>query len=182
MKKGARRIGKGWKYRVTALAAVIFIVGSSLTTVYAAERRTLESTVEKKPRIMELERERKPELVKNMWKDMALAEEMKAVEMGSGETLSGAEAGENAEPELTEEEKKAEAEVDAYFDNAVFVGDSIMLGFRNYAMKRQDTFLSRPQFLAAGSFSVNNALWPVDDKSVHPVYRGSSIKYGNPSP
>ena len=56
MKKGARRIGKGWKYRVTALAAVIFIVGSSLTTVYAAERRTLESTVEKKPRIMELER------------------------------------------------------------------------------------------------------------------------------
>ena len=108
MKKGARRIGKGWKYRVTALAAVIFIVGSSLTTVYAAERRTLESTVEKKPRIMELERERKPELVKSMWKDMALAEEMKAVEMGSGETSSGAEAGENAEPELTEEEKKAE--------------------------------------------------------------------------
>lgn len=32
--------------------------------------------------------------------------------------------------------------------------------------------MSRPQFLAAGSFSVNNALWPVDDKSVHPVYRG----------
>ena len=89
---------------MTALAAVIFIVGSSLTTVYAAERRTLESTVEKKPRIMELERERKPELVKSMWKDMALAEEMKAVEMGSGETSSGAEAGENAEPELTEEE------------------------------------------------------------------------------
>ena len=172
MKKGARRIGKGWKYRVTALAAVIFIVGSSLTTVYAAERRTLESTVEKKPRIMELERERKPELVKSMWKDMALAEEMKAVEMGSGEMSAGAEAAENAEPELTQEEKKAEAEVDAYFDNAVFVGDSIMLGFRNYAMKRQDTFLSRPQFLAAGSFSVNNALWPVDDKSVHPVYRG----------
>lgn len=157
---------------MTALAAVIFIVGSSLTTVYAAERRTLESTVEKKPRIMELERERKPELVKSMWKDMALAEEMKAVEMGAGETYSGAEAGENAEPELTEEEKKAEAEVDAYFDNAVFVGDSIMLGFRNYAMKRQDTFPGRPQFLAAGSFSVNNALWPVDDKSVHPVYRG----------
>ena len=62
--------------------------------------------------------------------------------------------------------------MDAYFDNAVFVGDCIMLGCRNYALKRQDTFLSRPQFLAAGSFSVNNALWPVDDKSVHPVYRG----------
>lgn len=74
---------------MTALAAVIFIVGSSLTTVYAAERRTLESTVEKKPRIMELERERKPELVKSMWKDMALAEEMKAVEMGVRRNVVG---------------------------------------------------------------------------------------------
>lgn len=172
MKKGAVRIRRGWIYRVTALAAVIFIVGSSLPTVYAAERRRLESTVEKKPRIMELEREGKPELVKSIWKDMAMEEERNAVEIDDGESASGTESGENPEPELTEEEKRAEAEVDAYFDNAVFVGDSIMLGFRNYAMKRQDTFLSGPQFLAAGSFSVNNALWPVDDKSVHPVYRG----------
>lgn len=63
-------------------------------------------------------------------------------------------------------------EIDAYFDNSVFVGDSIMLGFRNYAMKRQETFLSRLNFLAAGSFSANNALWEVNAKSVHPVYQG----------
>ena len=74
--------------------------------------------------------------------------------------------------EATPEEKAAEARTDAYFDNSVFVGDSIMLGFRNYAMKRQDPFLSRLQFLAAGSYSVNNALWEVNEKSVHPMYRG----------
>lgn len=39
-------------------------------------------------------------------------------------------------------------------------------------MKRQDTFLSRMNFLAAGSFSANNALWDVNDESVHPVYQG----------
>lgn len=68
-------------------------------------------------------------------------------------------------------EENAE-EIDAYFDGSVFVGDSIMLGFRNYAMKRQDTFLSRMGFLAAGSFSANNALWEVGGDSVHPVYQG----------
>ena len=83
------------------------------------------------------------------------------------------EAGEEAEIDEDGEavEENAE-EIDAYFDDSVFVGDSIMLGFRNYAMKRQDTFLSRMGFLAAGSYSANNALWDVDDKSVHPVYQG----------
>ncbi len=81
--------------------------------------------------------------------------------------------GDDGEPELTPEEKEREEKIDAYFDGAVFVGDSIMLGFRNYAMKRQDTFLSKFQFLAAGSYSANNALWELGNKdSVHPVYKG----------
>lgn len=70
------------------------------------------------------------------------------------------------------ESKVTEEKIDTYFDDSVFVGDSIMLGFRNYAMKKEDTFLKKIKFLAAGSFSANNALWPVDDKSVHPVYQG----------
>lgn len=70
------------------------------------------------------------------------------------------------------ENKIIDKEAEEYFNNAVFVGDSIMLGFRNYAMKRQDMFLPDVEFLAAGSFSANNALWPVDEKSVHPVYQG----------
>ncbi len=83
----------------------------------------------------------------------------------------GAEEGSTPEEGAVAVEENAE-EIDAYFDDSVFVGDSIMLGFRNYAMKRQDTFLSRMGFLAAGSFSANNALWEVGGESVHPVFQG----------
>lgn len=83
-------------------------------------------------------------------------------------TLESKTAGSNAV-----ESKVTEERIDAYFDDSVFVGDSIMLGFRNYAMKKEDTFLKKMKFLAAGSFSANNALWPVDDKSVHPMYQGT---------
>lgn len=72
------------------------------------------------------------------------------------------------------DEDKAEQQIEDFYDDAVFVGDSIMLGFRNYAMKRQDDkLLSSLDFLAAGSFSINNSFWDVDNKnSVHPVYKG----------
>ncbi len=66
----------------------------------------------------------------------------------------------------------SEEEIDAYFADSVFVGDSIMLGFRNYCMKQKDSYLNDIQFLAAGSFSVTNSLWDVTQKSVHPVYKG----------
>ncbi len=79
---------------------------------------------------------------------------------------------EEAPEEQTAPREVTEEEIDAYFDGSVFVGDSVMLGFRNYAMRRQDTFLNRIKFLAAGSLSVHNALWPVSSKSVHPVYQG----------
>lgn len=65
-----------------------------------------------------------------------------------------------------------EEEIDTYFADSVFVGDSIMLGFRNYCMKQKDSFLNKIQFLAAGSFSVTNSLWEVNSKSVHPIYKG----------
>ncbi len=70
--------------------------------------------------------------------------------------------------ELTQEE------IEGFYDDSVFVGDSVMLGFRNYTQKRkEDTLLSRMKFLAAGSLSVNNAFWDTKNKkSVHPVYKG----------
>ena len=64
------------------------------------------------------------------------------------------------------------AEILAYYDGAVFAGDSVLLGFRNYAAKSSDGFLKSLKFLAAGSFSLHNAFWPVSDKSVHPLYQG----------
>lgn len=88
------------------------------------------------------------------------------------------------ERRLEEEERRLEEEaaatgrtvadlkIDAYFADSVIVGDSIVLGYRNYCMKSADASLKSMRFLAAGSFSVHNALWPVSEKSVHPLYKG----------
>ena len=66
----------------------------------------------------------------------------------------------------------SEAEIDAFYADSVLVGDSVMLGFRNYAQKSGDPFLKSMGILCAGSFSVHNSFDPVNSKSVHPVYQG----------
>lgn len=150
-----------WIYKSVALllAAVVTVEGGRITAenserVYAAEKR-------------------KPgKLVAGNVDEAAKQSEMEKDE-GTEREVTKSDAEESAKTEMTAKEREAERKIDEYFDDSVFVGDSIMLGFRNYAMKRQDTFLSRMQFLAAGSFSANNALWDVNNKeSVHPVYRG----------
>lgn len=74
--------------------------------------------------------------------------------------------------EGTESLAVTEEMIDDFYANSVFVGDSVMLGFRNYAMKNADTYLGAVQFLASGSFSVNNALQPPNSTSTHPIYDG----------
>lgn len=73
---------------------------------------------------------------------------------------------ESAAPSVSQEE------IDAFFDNSVFVGDSVMEDFRNYSFARSDTWLGRLKFLAAVSFSTYSALRPVTSKSIHPIYAG----------
>lgn len=75
-----------------------------------------------------------------------------------------------AEAELEEQERLAQ-----YYGESVFIGDSIMLGFRNYSAK-QKTFVHNIQFLAAGSYSAGNALKPVEGESVHPKYKGKKYQ------
>ena len=66
----------------------------------------------------------------------------------------------------------SEAEIDAFYADSVLVGDSVMLGFRNYAQKSGDPFLKSIGILCAGSFSMHNSFDPVSGKSVHPIYQG----------
>ncbi|WP_050008118.1 GDSL-type esterase/lipase family protein [Butyrivibrio sp. WCE2006] len=61
----------------------------------------------------------------------------------------------------------------AFYENTVFAGDSVLLGFRNYSGKSTDPMLKQLQFLAAGSLSLHNSFWPVSEKSVHPLYQGA---------
>ncbi len=67
---------------------------------------------------------------------------------------------------------------DSYFDDAVFIGDSVSLKLQYYVRDMRQTnenFLGKAQFLTAGSFSYINALRPVSDESVHPSYQGTKM-------
>lgn len=62
----------------------------------------------------------------------------------------------------------------SYFDDAVFIGDSISLGLTYY--EAANDRLGNAQFLTAGSLSARNAQWEVSDASVHPRYNGVKMK------
>lgn len=67
----------------------------------------------------------------------------------------------------------------SWFDDAVFVGDSISLKLTGYVTKMrqsQSDFLGKAQFLTAGSLGSGNALWEVSDESVHPLYQGTKMR------
>lgn len=66
----------------------------------------------------------------------------------------------------------------SYFDDAVFIGDSVSLKLQGYVAKQRQSdasFMGKAQFLVSGSLGSGNALWPVSDKSVHPLYNGQKM-------
>lgn len=68
---------------------------------------------------------------------------------------------------------------DSYFNDAVFIGDSISYGFELYVTEKRangETVLGEAQFLTSGSLSYGNSLWDVSDESVHPTYNGVKMK------
>lgn len=97
---------------------------------------------------------------------------------------------ETKQPSETEDESASETEevpsdvvfkeVDNdYFDNAVFIGDSISYGLNLYVTEKRaagEDVLGNAQFLTSGSLSYANALWDVSDSSVHPTYNGEKMK------
>ena len=100
-----------------------------------------------------------------------------AAESSAAGTAAAAETSQAAAESSAAETKAAgravsEAEIDAFYADSVLVGDSVMLGFRNYAQKSGDPFLKSIGILCAGSFSVHNSFDPVSGKSVHPIYQG----------
>jgi len=67
---------------------------------------------------------------------------------------------------------------DSYFDDVVFIGDSVSLKLQYYVREKRSSepdFLGGAQFLTAGSFSYINALKPVTEESVHPTYHGEKM-------
>ncbi len=67
---------------------------------------------------------------------------------------------------------------DSFFDDAVFIGDSISLKLDHYVKNRRQTekdYFGKARFLVAGSLGSGNALWKVSNESVHPSYRGEKM-------
>ncbi len=62
----------------------------------------------------------------------------------------------------------------SYFDDAVFIGDSVSLQLTYYNMAT--SCFGEATFLTSGSLSAGNALWSLDNpKSVHPTFRGQKV-------
>lgn len=63
----------------------------------------------------------------------------------------------------------------SFLDGAVFIGDSVTLKLKNYVtLKRKSDpgFFGTAAFLAAGSMGSGNALKPLAEDSIHPLYNG----------
>ncbi len=80
-------------------------------------------------------------------------------------------------PGIVEESEKADF---SYLDDAVFIGDSVSLKLKNYvtAKRKSDSgFFGKAQFLTAGSMGSGNALKPLNEKSIHPTYKGTKALF-----
>lgn len=65
-----------------------------------------------------------------------------------------------------------------FFNDAVFVGDSVTLGLKNYTTAQRNKgkeCLGTAQFLCVGSMSYTNALSKVTSSSLHPTYKGQKM-------
>lgn len=61
-----------------------------------------------------------------------------------------------------------------WFDDAVFVGDSVTLKLSYYCESHPEA-LGDASFFCAGSLGYTNALWDIDDpEAVHPYYQGET--------
>ncbi len=61
-----------------------------------------------------------------------------------------------------------------WFDNAVFVGDSISVGLCNYA---DDGALGNAEFLAKECMGFHSAMWDIDyEYAIHPIYNGVEVR------
>lgn len=70
----------------------------------------------------------------------------------------------------------SDAVCESWFSDAVFVGDSITIGWKNYnntMLQSNPDFFGQTRFLCEGSYGAGHALEPVSESSLHPIYGGS---------
>lgn len=68
---------------------------------------------------------------------------------------------------------------DSYFTDSVFLGDSVIMGLRNYTIKKRKKdadFLSNAGFISVGSYGVYESISDVTEESVHASYKGVKMQ------
>ncbi len=68
---------------------------------------------------------------------------------------------------------------DSYFDDAVFIGDSVTIKLKHYVIDSQNAggaVLGKCKFLTMGSMGSGNALEKVTSDSIHPSYQGQKMR------
>lgn len=108
----------------------------------------------------------------------------------AGSEVSSAASAAPSEPEAESQASEAPLAVTAgalpegervdssYFDDAVFIGDSVSRKLDLYTTAQRKTdasFLGQARFLTAGSLGIHNAMWDLDrEDAVHPSYQGAA--------
>lgn len=69
----------------------------------------------------------------------------------------------------------SKSECEEWFSDCVFVGDSIIVGWKQYnslMLQSNSEFFGKTRFFCAGSYGYGHALEPVSENSIHPIYGG----------
>ena len=153
--------------RIMRGAMIALVIGSIVGVSGQAAERTIsgngtvwqqvetENVADRLPAELEIEGEQAQSQAENAQETEAVPENMEAGDI----------------EEMTQEE------LALYFGESVFIGDSVMIGLRNYSMNQEgDSCLSGAQFLAAVGYSSYNALQPVTGKHIHPLYKGKKCQ------
>ena len=77
--------------------------------------------------------------------------------------------------EVSVEREVTEDEIVRFYQNAVFVGDSVIEDFNLYTMRSRDPICKEVLVLARASYSLHNAFMPVGGKSKHPLWKGQQM-------
>lgn len=107
--------------------------------------------------------------------DSSSSQAPESTEESQSSTSSESSASESSSSESSVAEEPVSGPVQAsFFDDAVFVGDSVSLRLYYYCQGHKDV-LGKAQFLTAGSLGSGNALEKVSSESVHPEYQGEKM-------
>lgn len=76
---------------------------------------------------------------------------------------------------VVEKNNNSISEIENFYNDAVFVGDSITVGFSEF-LKNDTSFYGKPQFLATVSLGTYHALMPLSSTNLHPKYNGIKMR------